>query len=94
MNAGGNRLERRVRRHFRNERKMCTKLLGVHMRTNIVIDDKLMADALKASGARTKREAVELGLRTLLQLNRQSELRKLRGKVKWEGDLDAMRRDK
>jgi len=64
------------------------------MRTNIVIDDKLMADALKASGARTKREAVELGLRTLLQLNRQSELRKLRGKVKWEGDLDAMRRDK
>ena len=64
------------------------------MRTNIVIDDKLMADALKASGARTKREAVELGLRTLLQLNRQSELRKLRGKVKWEGDLDAMRPDK
>lgn len=64
------------------------------MRTNIEIDDKLMADALKASGARTKREAVELGLKTLLQLNRQSELRKLRGKVKWEGDLDAMRRDK
>lgn len=64
------------------------------MRTNIVIDDKLMADALKASGARTKREAVELGLRTLLQLNRQSELRKLRGKVNWEGDLAAMRRDK
>ena len=44
--------------------------------------------------ARTKREAVELGLKTLLQLNRQSELRRLRGKVKWEGDLDAMRRDK
>ncbi|GMV44778.1 MAG: hypothetical protein AMXMBFR66_01760 [Pseudomonadota bacterium] len=64
------------------------------MRTNIVIDDKLMADALKASGARTKREAVELGLKTLLQLERQSELRRLRGKVKWEGDLDAMRRDK
>lgn len=64
------------------------------MRTNIVIDDKLMADALKATGARTKREAVELGLKTLLQLNRQSELRRLRGKVKWEGDLDAMRRDK
>lgn len=64
------------------------------MRTNIVIDDKLMADALKASGARTKREAVELGLKTLLQLNWQSELRRLRGKVKWEGELDAMRRDK
>jgi Arc/MetJ family transcription regulator len=64
------------------------------MRTNIVIDDKLMADALKASGARTKREAVELGLRTLLQLSRQGEIRRLKGKVKWEGDLDAMRRDK
>lgn len=64
------------------------------MRTNIVIDDKLMAEALKASGARTKREAVELGLKTLLQLNRQSELRRLRGQVKWEGDLDAMRRDR
>lgn len=64
------------------------------MRTNIVIDDKLMAEALKASGARTKREAVELGLKTLLQLNRQGELRRLRGKVQWEGDLDAMRRDK
>jgi Arc/MetJ family transcription regulator len=64
------------------------------MRTNIVIDDKLMADALKASGARTKREAVELGLRTLLQLRRQADARRLRGKVKWEGDLDAMRTDK
>jgi Arc/MetJ family transcription regulator len=64
------------------------------MRTNIVIDDKLMADALKASGARTKREAVELGLRSLLQSSRQGEIRRLKGKVKWEGDLDAMRRDK
>ena len=64
------------------------------MRTNIVIDDKLMADALRASGARTKREAVELGLRTLLQLSRQGEIRRLKGKVKWTGDLDAMRRDK
>ena len=64
------------------------------MRTSIVIDDKLMADALRASGARTKREAVELGLRTLLQLGRQGEIRRLKGKVKWTGDLDAMRRDK
>lgn len=64
------------------------------MRTNIVIDDKLMAEALKASGARTKKEAVELGLKTLLQLSRQSEVRRLRGKVKWEGDLEAMRTDK
>ncbi len=73
---------------------MCMIWRSIHMRTNIVIDDKLMADALKASGARTKREAVELGLRTLLQLSRQGEIRRLRGKVKWTGDLDAMRRDK
>jgi Arc/MetJ family transcription regulator len=64
------------------------------MRTNIVIDDKLMADALKASGARTKREVVELGLRTLLQLGKQSEVKRLRGKIQWQGDLETMRRDK
>ena len=64
------------------------------MRTNVVIDDKLMADALKASGARTKREAVELGLKTLLQVGRQAEVRRLKGTVNWEGDLEAMRRDK
>ena len=64
------------------------------MRTNIIIDDKLMAAALKATGARTKREAVELGLRTLAQLRRQGEIRRLRGKVRWEGDLEAMRRDR
>ncbi len=63
------------------------------MRTNIVIDDELMSQALKASGAKTKREAVELGLRTLLQLKGQSEIRRLRGQVQWTGDLDAMRRD-
>lgn len=64
------------------------------MRTNIVIDDELMAEALRATGLKTKREAVELGLRTLLQLRKQSDLRRLRGKVAWQGDLDAMRRDK
>lgn len=64
------------------------------MRTNIVIDDKLMADVLRASGARTKREAVELGLKTLLQVSRQAEIRRLRGKVKWKGDLEAMREDR
>jgi Arc/MetJ family transcription regulator len=64
------------------------------MRTNIVIDDKLMAATLKATGIKTKREAVEQGLRTLLRLKQQTELRKLRGKYEWEGDLDAMRRDK
>lgn len=63
------------------------------MRTNIVIDDALMASAMKASGLGTKREAVELGLRTLVRLARQAEFRSLRGTVAWEGDLDAMRRD-
>ena len=63
------------------------------MRTNIVIDEKLMRDVLKTTGLKTKREAVELGLRTLLRLSRQAELRQLRGKIAWEGDLDAMRRD-
>ena len=68
---------------------------GVHtVRTNILIDDKLMADTLRLTGLKTKREAVELGLRTLLRLQQQTELRKLRGKFTWEGDLDAMRRDK
>ena len=64
------------------------------MRTTIVIDDRLMADTLKATGVKTKREVVELGLRTLLRLKQQTDLRKLRGKYTWEEDLDAMRRDK
>lgn len=63
------------------------------MRTNIVIDDKLMRDALRATGVKTKREAVELGLRTLLRLKTQSDIRGLRGKLRWKGDLDAMRSD-
>ena len=50
------------------------------MRTNIVIDDKLMADTLRATGFKTKREAVEMGLKTLLRLEQQIELRELRGK--------------
>lgn len=61
------------------------------MRTNIVIDDKLMADALKASGCSTKKEAVEQGLKLLLLRSQQQEIRNLRGRVKWEGDLDEMR---
>jgi Arc/MetJ family transcription regulator len=64
------------------------------MRTNIVIDDKLMKDSLKATGLKTKRDVVELGLRTLLRLRQQEEIRRFRGKLAWEGDLDAMRRDK
>lgn len=69
--------------------------LLVHiMRTNIVIDDKLMADALRLTGLKTKREAVELGLRTLLRLRQQEEIKLLRGKLQWQGDLNAMRTDK
>ncbi len=64
------------------------------MRTNIVIDDKLMQDTLRATGLKTKREAVELGLRTLLRLGKQAEIRRLQGKLTWEGDLEAMRTDK
>lgn len=63
------------------------------MRTNIVIDDKLMRDTLRLTGLKTKREAVELGLRTLLRLRRQEEIRRFRGKLRWQGDLEGMRRD-
>ncbi len=63
------------------------------MRTNIVIDDRLMADAMAASGARSKRETVELGLKILTRLGRQVEIRQLRGQLDWSGDLDMMRRD-
>jgi len=63
------------------------------MRTNIVIDDKLMEDTLRLTGLKTKREAVELGLRTVLRLKQQEKIRQFRGKLPWEGDLDAMRVD-
>ena len=63
------------------------------MRTNIVIDDELMRETLRATGLKTKKDAVDLGLRTLLHLRKQGEIRKLRGKVKWVGDPDKMRRD-
>ncbi|MBC7658015.1 MAG: type II toxin-antitoxin system VapB family antitoxin [Frankiaceae bacterium] len=64
------------------------------MRTNIVIDDKLMQETLRLTGIKTKREAVDLGLRTLLRLRQQEEIRRFRGKLDWQGDLDAMRADK
>ena len=63
------------------------------MRTNIVIDDTLMEEAMAATGAATKREAVELGLRTLVRLRRQAGIRSFRGRLDWRGDLDAMRVD-
>ena len=64
------------------------------MRTNIVIDDKLMHETLKLTGLRTKREAVELGLRTVVRLRKQEMVRQFRGKLKWQGDLAALRTDK
>ncbi|OYY74233.1 MAG: DUF2191 domain-containing protein [Gammaproteobacteria bacterium 28-57-27] len=63
------------------------------MRTNIEIDATLMNDVLRATGAKTKREAVEMGLRTLLRLRQQAEIRRLKGKLQWEGDLEVMRTD-
>ena len=61
------------------------------MRTNIVIDDKLMKKAFAATGALTKKEVVEIGLKTLIRLHEQEQIRKLRGKLHCEGDLDKMR---
>jgi len=69
-------------------------LLGyTSVRTNIVIDDKLMRDTLRATGLKTKREAVDQALRTLLRLKKQARIRRLRGKLDWRGDLNAMRSD-
>lgn len=65
--------------------------LASTMRTNIVIDDLLMKEALKATGLKTKREAVELGLQTLIRLNRQASIRKFRGKLAWDGNLRESR---
>lgn len=53
-----------------------------------------MRDALRATGLKTKREAVELGLQTLVHLNKQAEIRRIRGKMEWRRDLDTMRIDR
>ena len=64
------------------------------MRTNIVLDDTLVERAQKLTGIKTKRAVVEEGLRTLILLREQAEIRSLRGKVKWEGDLEQMRQSR
>jgi len=64
------------------------------MRTNIVIDDKLMDEVIKLTGAKTKKEAVELGLLTLLRIKKQERIRCYRGKLAWNGDLNDMRTDR
>ncbi len=61
------------------------------MRTNIDIDDKLMRQAMRSSGARTKRAVVEEGLRLLIQTRGQRSIRRLRGRVTWKGDLEESR---
>lgn len=74
---------------------MCMQQPIVHtrylMRTNIVIDDELLQDALRVSGLKTKRAVVEAGLRMLLRLKRQEDILQLVGKVHWEGNLDESR---
>ena len=64
------------------------------MRTNIDIDDKLMADVLAATGLKTKKDAVELGLKTLMRLKKQEGVKKFRGKLDWSGNLDEMRKSR
>jgi Arc/MetJ family transcription regulator len=64
------------------------------MRTNIEIDEKLMQQAMRVSGAKTKKAAVEAALQKLVQLDRQTGIRKLRGTLQWEGNLDEMRRSR
>ena len=63
------------------------------MRTNIVIDDRLIDEAMRLSGARTKRQVVEESLRLMVRLKRQEKVRKLRGRLHWAADLGAMRTD-
>ena len=62
------------------------------MRTNIEIDDRLMKQAMQLSGLSTKRGAVEAALRLLIQTYNQGSIRRLRGKVRWNGDLAVSRR--
>jgi Arc/MetJ family transcription regulator len=64
------------------------------MRTNIVLDDKLVERAQKLTGIKTKREVVQEALRTLILLREQSEVRILRGKLLWDGNLDDQRRSR
>jgi Arc/MetJ family transcription regulator len=64
------------------------------VRTNIEIDDQLLSEAMRSSGARTKKAAVEAGLRLLVKTHSQTAIRRLRGKVQWEGDLSESRLDR
>ena len=79
---------------------MCIILKKIHicmgngkMRTNVVLDDNLIETALKLTGFRTKKKAIEEGLKLLIQVNKQRKIRQFRGKLSWTGDLDDMRSD-
>jgi Arc/MetJ family transcription regulator len=61
------------------------------MRTNIEIDDQLMQQAMRSTGARTKKAVVEAGLRLLVKIHAQTGIRQLRGKIQWQGDLNESR---
>ena len=63
------------------------------MRTNVVIDDDLMDEALKVSRLKTKKDAVEEGLKLLVQRKKQENIKDMRGKLHWKGDLEDMRTD-
>ena len=63
------------------------------MRTNVVIDDELMDEALEVSRLKTKKDAVEEGLKLLVQRKKQENIKDLRGKLHWKGDLEDMRTD-
>ncbi len=64
------------------------------MRTNIVIDDDLMKEAMTLSLLKTKKDVVETSLKLLVQIKKQERLKNLRGKLKWDGSLDTMRLDR
>jgi Arc/MetJ family transcription regulator len=64
------------------------------MRTNIVLDEELIDRARKLTGIKTKKQVVQEALRLLIQLREQEQVRSLRGKLHWEGDLDEMRQSR
>jgi Arc/MetJ family transcription regulator len=67
--------------------------MGIMMRTNIEIDEKLMTEVMEFMGTKTKKETVEQLLKEKVQIKRQRGMLKWRGKIDWQGDLDEWRRD-
>lgn len=63
------------------------------LKTDIIIDEQLIADAIQATGLKTQQEVIELGLKTLIKLKKQEEIKEFKGKLKWEGSLEEIRLD-